>query len=230
MSVSIVLMAGGNIHGRMLVDALVRAECPPALVINEVGSPRAGKLERFLENNFDNPPPLTALGVEVAEVAAYDSEEVFDLLASSAPQFLVNGGCGIFRRRLLEAATPLNAHPGLLPAFRGLDPVLWSVFRKEPVGATVHIMSEGIDEGPILIARPMPWRGANSLLELRLQCMRWGAILLAEYLANPARFPPRVQSKSEGEYFGAFPADQIPIATMNLAAYGSGQDPGASCR
>jgi methionyl-tRNA formyltransferase len=223
-------MAGGNIHGRMLVDEMVRAECPPALVINEVGSARAGKLERFLENDFDNPPPLSAFGVEVAEVAAYDSEETFEMLASRDPKFLVNGGCGIFLRRLLEAATPLNVHPGLLPAFRGLDPVLWSVFRKAPVGATVHVMSEGIDEGPILIARPMPWRGATSLLKLRLQCMRWGASLLAEYLADPARFPPRVQSKSEGEYFGAFPADQLPVATMNLRAYVPSQGTGASCR
>ncbi len=212
-------MAGGNIHGRMLVEALVRAGRPPQLVINEVGTPRAGRLERFLENDFDSPPPLSSLGIDVAEVPAYDSQDAFALIHSRTPQFLINGGCGIFRQPLLDVATPLNAHPGLLPGFRGLDPVLWSVFRKSPVGATVHVMSEGIDEGPILLARPMPWKGASTLLELRLQCMRWGAALLAEYLADPERFPPRNQSPDEGEYFGAFPEDKVAEAAANLATY-----------
>lgn len=219
MTGAVVLMAGGNIHGRMLVEALVRSGRPPQLVINEVSTPRAGRLERFLENAFDNPPPLLSLGVDVSEVPAYDSEEAYALIHAFAPQFLINGGCGIFRRRLLDAATPLNAHPGLLPDFRGLDPVLWSVFRKSPVGATVHVMSEGIDEGPILLARSMPWKGASTLLELRLQCMRWGAALLADYLADPERFPPRNQSPDEGEYFGAFPQEKIAEAAANLAAY-----------
>lgn len=222
-------MAGGNIHGRMLVEALVRAECAPQVVINEAGTARAVRLDGFLANDFDNPPPLASLGVEVVEVPAFDSAETFALIRSLAPRFLVNGGCGIFRRPLLDAATPLNAHPGVLPNFRGLDPVLWSVLLRRPVGATIHVMSEGIDEGPILLGRSLPWKGASSLLELRLQCMRWGAALLAEFLADPAAFPPRAQFLTDGEYFGAFPEELLGEAEKNLAAYRL-VDGGNSCQ
>lgn len=216
---AIVLMAGANIHGRMMVQAMVDAGLRP-LVINEAGTKRAAKLAEWLVNDIDVPPPLEAMGVDVATVPGYDSPETLALLADLKPRFLVNGGCGILRDPLLSLAVPLNAHPGVLPDFRGLDPVLWSVFHRRPVGATLHVMSAGIDEGPILAARPLPWRGASSLLQLRLQCMRWGGTLVADFLRDPDAVTAQPQDLSEGAYYGAFPAEQMAEAEANLAGYG----------
>jgi methionyl-tRNA formyltransferase len=48
----------------------------------------------------------------------------------------------------------LNGHPGALPRFRGNAAPNWAIIAGEPhVVATVHRMTEGLDEGPILAQR-----------------------------------------------------------------------------
>ncbi|MCP4131709.1 MAG: hypothetical protein GY754_12085 [bacterium] len=43
-----------------------------------------------------------------------------------------------------------NFHTGLLPAYRGIDPVFWQIRNREPFGGiTVHRMDSGLDSGPI---------------------------------------------------------------------------------
>lgn len=216
-------MAGGNIHGRMLVEALVEASMEPVLVLNEEGTERARKLSQFLANDYDNPRPLSAISDRIVAVPCCDGPEVLAHLREIAPDYLVAGGCGIIREPILSLATPVNAHPGLLPEYRGLDPVLWSVSHGDPVGATVHIVTEGIDEGAILLRRELPWRGAKGLLELRLQCMRWGAELLVRFLKNPAHYPPQTQDEGRAAYYGAFPEADYARAEANLRFYRAAQ-------
>jgi len=43
-----------------------------------------------------------------------------------------------------------NLHPGFLPWGRGFFPVFWALWEKTPAGATLHEISEGVDEGPIV--------------------------------------------------------------------------------
>src|SRR5690242_11167445 len=51
----------------------------------------------------------------------------------------------------------LNLHPSLLPAFPGLD-AIGRAFRHgvRVTGCTVHLVSAGVDEGPILLQREVP--------------------------------------------------------------------------
>lgn len=212
-------MAGGNIHGRMLVQAIIAAGLDPPVVLNEEGTKRAETLSRFLENDYDNPPPLAALSDKVETVSRCDSHEVAARLRDLAPDYLVAGGCGIIHEPILSLSTPINAHPGLLPEYRGLDPVLWSVSRGDPLGATVHVVTEGIDEGAILLREELPWRGAKTLLQLRLQCMRWGAELLARFLKEPRCYPPQNQDETRAAYYKEFPPAEYARAESNLRYY-----------
>jgi len=51
----------------------------------------------------------------------------------------------------------LNFHFGLLPQMRGADPIFESIRQRLPVaGATVHVMDEGLDTGPILLRQELP--------------------------------------------------------------------------
>lgn len=51
----------------------------------------------------------------------------------------------------------LNVHPSLLPAFPGLDAQAQAVAHGVRVsGATVHIVNAGLDDGPIILQRPVP--------------------------------------------------------------------------
>jgi len=51
---------------------------------------------------------------------------------------------------LVKVKKSLNIHPSLLPYGRGRDPVVWSIRYGFPAGVTLHKITSGIDEGPIL--------------------------------------------------------------------------------
>lgn len=187
----LILMAGGNVWGRILAARLTKFE---PIVINEVGTKRAEKLSSWLAPDYG--PPLG------------DHFAVSDLFADwPSCDYAINGGVGaILRSRHL--AHPrlgfLNAHPGLLPQYRGLDPVCWTLLHGDPQGATVHMMDEGIDTGPILIRRSMPWTPACSVVELRLKVLEFAASLVSEFLGHPEAFPSQPQNLTEGNYWGPF--------------------------
>lgn len=43
-----------------------------------------------------------------------------------------------------------NLHPGYLPWGRGFYPIFWALWEQTPAGATLHKISPGVDEGPIV--------------------------------------------------------------------------------
>lgn len=214
-----IVMAGENIHGRLLIEKLIGVNIKPEVIINEHNTDRSKRLEGFLKNDFYNPASLQDQDLNVQNVDGYASQEALSILREISPSYIINGGCGIFGKSLLGIATCINVHPGILPYFRGLDPVLWSLYHKKPVGATVHKISPGIDEGHIYISRQLPWQSAGSTLELRLQCMSLGAHLLCEFLKKPADYAPKMQDESEAQYFSKFPEENVRRAEGNLKSY-----------
>lgn len=47
----------------------------------------------------------------------------------------------------------INLHISLLPWNKGSYPNLWSIIENTPKGVTIHYVSEGIDEGDILLQK-----------------------------------------------------------------------------
>jgi folate-dependent phosphoribosylglycinamide formyltransferase PurN len=76
---------------------------------------------------------------------------------------------GILRRPLIN--TPkigvLNAHMGILPKYRGMNVLEWSLFYDDPIGVTIHFIDEGIDTGAILITEKLGIEKGNTIEELR---------------------------------------------------------------
>lgn len=217
-----ILMGGDNIHGRIMVDELVKAGVVPDLIINEENTPRAAKLQNWLANDIDTPPSVLSIQTTYLPVQAFDGQDSINAIKAIKTKYLVIAGCGaIIKDNILSLATPLNIHPGILPYFRGLDPVLWSVDKGEPVGATVHIMDSGIDTGPILNARPLPKdiliKKSNNILELRLACMRWGGELLADFIKQPCA--PTKQDEAKARYFSAYPEEHKASLEIKLMEY-----------
>jgi phosphoribosylglycinamide formyltransferase 1 len=51
----------------------------------------------------------------------------------------------------------INVHPALLPSFPGLDAIGQALEAgAELTGVTVHFVDEGVDTGPVIVARPVP--------------------------------------------------------------------------
>src|SRR3972149_9251899 len=100
-----ILMAGGNIHGRMVLEAMLEHGIVPDLVIDEQGTERADKLACWLANDIDSPRPLgeliDRLGCEYRTVPHFHGRESEAALRALVPDFAINGGCGIFKKDFL---------------------------------------------------------------------------------------------------------------------------------
>lgn len=56
----------------------------------------------------------------------------------------------IFPKKLVNSVICINVHPGYNPYNRGWYPQVFSIINGLPIGATIHIMDEEIDHGPII--------------------------------------------------------------------------------
>lgn len=111
-----------------------------------------------------------------------------------------------FRSALLDVprVVALNVHSSLLPKYRGLDGLFWAlVHGEEEVGVTVHVMSEGIDEGDIVAQEPFCVVPGESLHDLYLRAMDVGSRLLADAVDAYAsdRVIRRRNDAAAGSYF-----------------------------
>lgn len=51
----------------------------------------------------------------------------------------------------------INFHFGLLPQYKGSDPVFWQIFNQETKGGiSIHLMTTEIDDGPMLLREEIP--------------------------------------------------------------------------
>ncbi|MFS0736345.1 methionyl-tRNA formyltransferase [Sphingomonas sp. 1P06PA] len=124
---------------------------------------------------------FAALDLDVAVVAAYGlilPQPILD-----APRL----GC-------------LNVHGSLLPRWRGAAPVQRAILAgDERTGVMIMQMERGLDTGPML-ARTETEIDGKTAGELTAELATAGAALMAEVLADPARFPPQPQPEDGVTY------------------------------
>jgi methionyl-tRNA formyltransferase len=132
-------------------------------------------------------------------------------LAALAPDLAVLLGADIMPPSWLGVPRlgTINAHYGLLPAYRGMNVTEWSVLQGDPVGVTVHLVEPGIDTGPILLRERITPEPAETFETLRRKHQELAAELLvaaAKALeAGTAR--PVPQSPDAGrQYYRMHPA------------------------
>lgn len=123
---------------------------------------------------YNQPANLTDFGEQGLSLAApqgcnviytrgvrdINAPENIDWLKEMRPDVVAVCGASILKREFLSIPTRgvLNLHGGLSQRYRGLNTTDWAVYNGEPeyVGATVHFVSPGIDDGDIIYqGRPM---------------------------------------------------------------------------
>jgi methionyl-tRNA formyltransferase len=135
----------------------------------------------------------TAAGARLPMVAARSVAEAAARIAADAPDAVV-AACfpwrlpaGVLARSPGPRLGFLNVHPSLLPRGRGPEPVFWTLRRGErETGATVHLMDEGLDTGPILAQASIPVPDDPRAPELERDLMALGGRLLVEALPKLA--------------------------------------------
>lgn len=103
-------------------------------------------------------------GVPVDVISGTAGPGAEQALRRIAPDLLILGQTGIIGQNLLAipAIGTLNAHPGILPWYRGVDCAAWAVYNSEPerVGVSVHWATAAVDAGNVLRRAPYrPVRG-----------------------------------------------------------------------
>ena len=109
------------------------------------------------------------LGFDILFSDNVNDERLIRNLAKHRPDLLIYCSGGILRKPLLEIPVigTLNAHMGLLPKYRGMNVLEWSLFYGDPIGVTIHFINTGIDTGDILLQKKMAIKKGDSIDSLR---------------------------------------------------------------
>ena len=155
-----VLASGRGSNLQAVIDAIEAGTVQAKIVAVISNKKDAPALERATRHG------LSALFVDPKPYAgrpdsreAYD-RELLDLLKQHDIELvLLAGYMKIVTRVLVEAfmSRMMNIHPSLLPSFPGLDvqkkAIDWGC---KLAGCTVHFVTEGVDEGPIILQAAVP--------------------------------------------------------------------------
>jgi methionyl-tRNA formyltransferase len=141
------------------------------------------------------PPPLKpvaqARGIAALQpLRVRDETAVRELRALGAELHVVVAYGQILPRAVLDIPPrgTLNLHGSLLPAYRGAAPVQWAIVNGEShTGVTTMLLDEGLDTGPVLLARSTPIGPAETAAELGPRLARLGAPLLVETMRELER-------------------------------------------
>ena len=124
------------------------------------------------------------LGLEVIQVARARDPELHERIAELAPDVAVVVAYGsILPKQLLDLPRKgfVNLHFSLLPLYRGAAPVQRAIMNGDEVsGASVMVLTEGMDEGPVLALEELPIGYDDTTRTYGERLARKGAPLLVE--------------------------------------------------
>ena len=154
-----VLVSGGGTNLQALLDAQDRGELGAARICYVVSNRKAAyALERARNHDVETG---VLSKVMQPDPEKYD-EQLLDMLrAHGADMIVLAGFLGILGPKVLEAYSGriINIHPALIPSFCGKG--FYGLHVHEAVlargckvtGSTAHLVTAGVDEGPILLQK-----------------------------------------------------------------------------
>ena len=91
----------------------------------------------------------------------------------------------------------LNIHMGVSPYYRGSSTNFWAMYDNRPglVGATIHLLSKGLDSGPVLF-HALPKAEAIDPFIFGMRAVRAAHLALVEHLSSTEQIEPVAQDKS----------------------------------
>ena len=158
-----VLISGRGSNLQAIIDAIQgrRLDATIALVVSNRAD--AAGLLRARDAGIDT---LHLHPHDHADRDAYDSAIVDALRAHDVGLVCLAGFMRLVGQPLLDAFPNriLNIHPSLLPAFRGLDAQRQALEHGVQIsGATVHLVTAALDDGPIVLQAAVPVRDDDTV-------------------------------------------------------------------
>jgi methionyl-tRNA formyltransferase len=138
-------------------------------------------------------------------VTDVNGPEALAVLRAARPDLIIYTGGGILKSDLLSIPSigVLNAHMGLLPAYRGMNALEWALLNGDDLGVTVHFIDRGVDTGDILLQRRLPVGRADTIAALRAIATRESVDALAEVVSRlrAGAVEPLAQPSAGKQYF-----------------------------
>ncbi len=151
-----VLASGRGSNLQAILDAIDAGRCPGQVVVVVSDRPGATALDRARRAGAKaihvDPPGYPDRAAFDQAVAAVLAEHAVELVCLAGYMRLLSPAfVAAWRGRIL------NVHPALLPAFPGLHAQRQALEHGVKVsGATIHLVDEGVDTGPIVLQAAVP--------------------------------------------------------------------------
>jgi phosphoribosylglycinamide formyltransferase-1 len=151
-----VLISGRGSNLQSIIDAVGRGDLQASIAVVISNRPEAAGLTRAREAGIET---LCLRPRDFDGRDAYDRAVADALRAREVDLICLAGFMRLVGQPLLDAfpARILNIHPSLLPAFTGLDAQRQALeYGVRVSGATVHLVTQELDGGPIVAQAPVP--------------------------------------------------------------------------
>jgi methionyl-tRNA formyltransferase len=173
----------------------------PALVVTPPDS-RRGRGRRL------TPPPAAEsareLGLELHQTLDVNSEDSLAAIRAARPEVIVVCAFGqLIKEPLLSEFLMLNVHPSLVPRWRGAAPIERALMAgDETTGMTIMRVTEGLDSGPIAVAKEVRISADDDYASLAARLADAGGDLLIRALdaLSAGRLDFTEQDDSEATY------------------------------
>lgn len=151
-----VLASGRGSNLQAILDAIEAGRCPARVAVVVSDQKDAPALDRARRAgvkavHIDRGAYADRVSHDAAVGLALTEHAVELVCLAGYMRLLSPGFVAAFRGRIL------NVHPALLPAFPGLHPQRQALaYGVKITGATIHLVDEGVDTGPIVLQSAVP--------------------------------------------------------------------------
>lgn len=163
-------------------------------------------------------------GLTVKTVDDFNSKRAERLLQHLAPDLIILGPAAqIIKGNILRIPRigTLNAHQGLLPKYRGMDVMEYSILNGDELGITIHFVDEGVDTGDIILRRYLRVSQGSTLEDLWEQAITLSmeALVDAIEMIESGNYHKEPQDKKDGKQFYSIHYTLNDIARSKLQRY-----------
>lgn len=152
-------LLGAGFHLCEFARLLVKQGFPKPIIVThpKEGHERDRRLmtdPETYQNVFDT---ASDLGLEIIESNSVNKESILQLILDKKCNAAFSLSCrSIIKSQFLKAfeGRVFNIHPSLLPKERGGGTFSWRIMNdQKEVSATIHLVDEGVDSGPVIIQK-----------------------------------------------------------------------------
>lgn len=145
-----------------------------------------------------------------------NNEKTKNFLDSFKPDLAVVCGTGIIKSHIFTAPRfgCINYHAGIVPKYRGCEPIFWQLYYNDDVGYSLHKINEGVDTGETILTKKIDYKKRGDLWStmydikniMSLDCAKEIKKVFSE-LKETGKIKSYIQ-KSEGANFFKHPKDE----------------------